>query len=217
MRVVMIHALAESIRPARLAFQEVSPKAEVVNLLDEGLLLDFKDKLTPALRRRMSQIICYCAEHGADGIGLACSVYTPMVGAAQDLVEVPLVSSYGPVISDALEAGPRVGIVASVPATLHDADRHLRKAAKERGLTVEPLLCLAEDLVPVMREEGEEGLRRRLCAEVAKLAPQVDVVLLAQFSLAAVLSEVRGISPVPVLSPPHSSARRLKELLSLSN
>jgi Asp/Glu/hydantoin racemase len=214
MRVVMIHALAESIRPARIAFEEIFPKAEVVNLLDEGLLLDFKDKLTPALRRRMSQIICYCAEHGADGIGLACSVYTPMVEAAQELVDVPVVSSYGPVISDALEAGPRVGIVASVPATLRDADQHLRRAADERGLTVEPLLCLAEDLIPVMRAEGEEGLRRRLCEEVAQLAPKVDVVLLAQFSLAAVLDDVRAVSPVPVLSPPHSGARRLKELLA---
>ena len=68
MRVVMIHPRAESIRPARIAFEEIFPKAEVVNLLDEGLLLDFKDKLTPSLRRRMSPIICYCAEHGADGI-----------------------------------------------------------------------------------------------------------------------------------------------------
>lgn len=210
----MIHALAESIRPAKLAFQEVFPQAEVVNLLDEGLLLDFQDELTPALRRRMSQLICYCAEHGADGIGLACSVYTPMVDAARELVEVPLVSSYGPVIADALEAGPRVGIVASVPATLRDAEQYLHRAAKERGLTVEPRLCLAEDLIPVMREEGEEGLRRRLCEEVAQLAPQVDVVLLAQFSLAAVLSDVRQVSPIPVLSPPHSSAHRLKELLA---
>lgn len=111
----MIHALAESIRPAQLAFQETFPDAEVVNLLDEGLLLDFKDQLTPDLRRRMSQIICYCAEHGADGIGLACSVYTPMVEAASELVDVPVVSSYGPVIADALNAGPRIGIVASVP------------------------------------------------------------------------------------------------------
>ncbi|PKB83320.1 MAG: hypothetical protein BZY88_02430 [SAR202 cluster bacterium Io17-Chloro-G9] len=77
-----------------------------------------------------------------------------------------------------------------------------------------PRLCLAEDLIPVMRQEGEEGLRRRLCEEVAQLASHVDVVMLAQFSLAAVLSDVRKASPVPVLSPPHSSARRLKQLLA---
>ena len=36
MRVVMIHALAESIPPVKLAFMEEFPEAEVINLLDEG-------------------------------------------------------------------------------------------------------------------------------------------------------------------------------------
>ena len=71
MRVVMIHAVAESIPPVKLAFNDIFPEAEVVNLLDEGLLLDFVDHVTPKLRRRMSEMICYCAEHGADAIGLA--------------------------------------------------------------------------------------------------------------------------------------------------
>ena len=39
MRIVMIHAVAESLPPVQLAFREVFPEAEVVNLLDEGLLL----------------------------------------------------------------------------------------------------------------------------------------------------------------------------------
>ena len=52
MRVVMIHALAESIPPVRLAFQDEFPEAQVVNLLDEGLLADFQGQLTPNLRRR---------------------------------------------------------------------------------------------------------------------------------------------------------------------
>ena len=40
MRVVMIHAVAESMQPTKLAFQEVFPEAELVNLLDGGLFLD---------------------------------------------------------------------------------------------------------------------------------------------------------------------------------
>ena len=64
MRIVMIHALAESIPPVRLAFQDVFPEAAVINLLDEGLFIDFKDKLTPKLRRRMSELTCYSEEHG---------------------------------------------------------------------------------------------------------------------------------------------------------
>ena len=49
MRVVMIHALAESIPPVRLAFQDEFPEAEVINLLDEGLLIDFPGSITPNL------------------------------------------------------------------------------------------------------------------------------------------------------------------------
>ena len=214
MRVTMIHAIAESIPPVRLAFAEEFPEAEVVNVLDEGLLFDYDDKLTPHLRRRMSNLIGYCQDNKADAIGLACSVYAPVVDSARDLVDVPLVSSYGPVMTDAVAAGPRVGLIASVAAALSDSEHYLKLGGEEAGVPVEPVLCLAEDLIAVMRAEGQPGLERRLEQEVMKLAPDVDVVLLTQFSFAAALEHLKKVSPVPVLSAPHSSARTLKWLLS---
>ena len=45
------------------------------------------------------------------------------------------------------------------------------------------------------------------------MAPDVDVVLLSQFSFATALDHLRAVSPVPVLSAPHSSARALKKML----
>ena len=214
MRVTMIHAIPESIPPVRLAFSEEFPEAEVVNVLDEGLLIDFDDNLTPNLRRRMSNLIGYCQDNKADAIGLACSVYAPVVDSAKELVNVPLVSSYGPVMAEAVAAGARIGLIASVVATMRDSEYYLRLAAEEAGKVIEPHLCLAEDLIAVMRAEGQQGLERRLEEEVLKLAPDVDVVLLAQFSFAAALAHLKKISPVPVLSAPHSSARTLKKLLS---
>lgn len=214
MRIVMIHALAESIPPVRLAFQDEFPEAEVINLLDEGLFIDFDDRLTPKLRRRMSDLICYSEEHGADGIGLACSVYAPVVESARELVDVPVFSSYGPVMAEAVGKGPRVGIIASVPATLRDSEYYLLNAAKERGISIEPKLCLAEDLIPILRKEGEAGFSRRLTEEVTQMEPEVDSVLLSQFSMTTALSHVRGVVNVPVLSAPHCSALAFKKLLS---
>lgn len=213
MRVTMIHAIPESIPPVRLAFDGEFPEAEIINVLDETLLIDFNDQLTPPLRQRMSKLIAYCRDNQADAIGLACSVYAPVVDTEKDQIDVPLVSSYGPVMADAVAAGNRVGLIASVAATLSDAEYYLRLAAKEVGKTVEPYLCLAEDLVTVMRAEGQAALERRLEEEVMKLAPNVDVILLGQFSFAAALSHLQNVSPVPVLSAPHSSARALKALL----
>ena len=214
MRVTMIHAIAESIPPVRLAFDEEFPEAEVINVLDESLLVDFDDQLTPDLRRRITNIIGYCQDNKADAIGLACSVYAPVVESAKDLVHVPLVSSYGPVMADAVTAGPRIGLIASVASTMQDSKYYLHLAADEAGVEIEPQLCLAEDLIPVMRAEGQSGLERRLEEEVLKIASKIDVVLLTQFSFAAALAHLEKVSPIPVLSAPHSSARTLKKLLS---
>ena len=79
MHVVMIHALAGSIHPTKLAFRDEFPDAELVNVMDDSLLPDFGDSLTPNLRRGMSQLIYYGAEYGADAVGLACSVYALVV------------------------------------------------------------------------------------------------------------------------------------------
>ena len=214
MRVTMIHAIAESIPPVRLAFDEEFPEAEVINVLDESLLVDFDDQLTPDLRRRITNIIGYCQDNKADAIGLACSVYAPVVESAKDLVHVPLVSSYGPVMANAVTAGPRIGLIASVASTMQDSKYYLHLAADEAGVEIEPQLCLAEDLITVMRAEGQSGLERRLEEEVLKIASKVDVVLLTQFSFAAALAHLEKVSPIPVLSAPHSSARTLKKLLS---
>ena len=213
MRVVMIHALAESIPPVRLAFQDEFPDAEVINLLDEGLLIDFPGNITPNLRRRMSDLICYSRDHNADAIGLACSVYAPVVDSARDLVEVPLVSSYGPVVEEAVAAGPRVGVIATNEATMSDSEYYLKLAANDMDREVRVIKRLATDLIQVLRQDGQAGFEKRLEEEVLALAPDVDVVLLSQFSFATALEHLRRVSPVPVLSAPHSSARTIKRML----
>ena len=213
MRVVVIHALAESLPPVRTAFSQIFPETEVINLLDEGLLIDFDDTLTPKLLRRMSRLVEYSADHGANAIALACSVYAPAVDTIKQLVDIPLVSSYGPVMADAVAAGPKVGIIASVPATIRDAEHYLRQTAAEHEVQVEPFPRLAEDLIPVLRHQGEAAFKKRLSEEVNALAEQVDAVLLGQFSFSTALDYISSRCPVPVLSAPHSSARRLKDLL----
>ena len=216
MRVVMIHAVAGSIHPAKLAFQDEFPDAELVNVMDDSLLTDYGDNITAKLRRRMSQLICYCAEHGADAVGLACSVYAPVVESARDLVDIPVLSSYEAVMDDAISFGRRIGIIASVPATLRDSEYYLGKAAEQRGTTVEPQLSLDEHLMQLMNIDGQEEFRQRLAEAVRQMAPGVDAILLSQFSMATALADLRKITDVPLLSAPHSSARRFRELLTVA-
>jgi Asp/Glu/hydantoin racemase len=137
-----------------------------------------------------------------------------MVEMVRGMVDVPVVSSYGPVMAEVVQAGHRIGLIAAVPATLRDAEYFLQQAARESGKLVDAYPRLAEDLMVVKHREGEAAYCRRLAEEVEKLAPHVDAVLLTQFSMASALSHLQSIASVPVLSAPHSSARRLRGLLS---
>jgi Asp/Glu/hydantoin racemase len=215
MRVVMIHAVAGSIHPAETAFRDEFPDAELVNVMDDSLLTDYGDSINSRLRRRMSQLICYCAEHGADAVGLACSVYAPVVESARHLVDIPVLSSYEAVMDDAVSYGSRIGIIASVAATLRDSEYYLRQTAKQRGLTVDPQLLLDEDLMQLMKVDGQEEFRQRLSGAVRRMAPGLDAILLSQFSMATALSDLREVTDLPLLSAPHSSARRFKQLLTV--
>ncbi|MDA0733850.1 MAG: aspartate/glutamate racemase family protein [Chloroflexi bacterium] len=216
MRVTMIHAVAGSIHPTQMAFRDEFPDAELVNVMDDSLLADYGDNITAKLRRRMSQLICYCADHGADAVGLACSVYAPVVESARNLVDIPVLSSYEAVMDDAVSYGSRIGIIASVAATLRDSKYYLQKAAEQRGTTVEPQPLLDENLMRLMSIDGQEEFRQSLAEAVQRMAPGVDAILLSQFSMATALPHLREITNVPLLSAPHSSARRFKELLTVA-
>jgi Asp/Glu/hydantoin racemase len=116
-------------------------------------------------------------------------------------------------MAEAVAAGSRVGVIATNKATMSDAEHYLKVAAQEAGREVVVKQRLAADLIQVLRDKGHQAFEKRLEQETLTLSTEADVVLLSQFSFATALDHLRKISPVPVLSAPHSSARRLKKML----
>lgn len=218
-RVVIIHAVQESIPPVRQAFSNLLPDAQVVNLLDEGLLIDFQSSggLNPDLRRRMCSLIRYAEESGAAAVGLGCSVYAPVVETALKLVNIPVISSYEAVMAEAVEQGNRVGLIATNTNTIQDARQHLMHAGQELGDQINVHECVNEELFRVMRSGGADAYRQLLLREVEALGPNVEAVVLAQFSMASALPYLTEKASVPVLSAPHASARKIRHLLNLQS
>ena len=213
----MIHAVQESIPPVRQAFRHILSDAQLVNLLDEGLLIDFQSAggLNPDLCRRMCSLIGYAEESGAVAVGLGCSVYAPVVETALKLVNIPVISSYEAVMAEAVEHGNRVGLIATNTSTIQDARQHLMHAGQERGDQIDVHECVSEELFSVMRSEGADAYQRLLLREVEALAPNVEAVVLAQFSMASALPYLTEWASVPVFSAPHASARKIRHLLNL--
>ena len=77
-RIALVHAGAVSIPPIELAFQQLWPEAQIMNLLDDSLFLDRgAGALPPAMTERFVTLGRYAAASGADGILFTCSAFAP--------------------------------------------------------------------------------------------------------------------------------------------
>ena len=77
-------------------------------------------------------------------------------------------------------------------------------------------LVLDEHLMQLMNIDGQEEVRQSLYGTVQRMASGVNAILLSQVLMATALSHLQEITDVPLLSAPHSSARRFKQLLTMA-
>jgi len=213
-RVVLIHAVPVAIQPILDAFKEGWPEAEVSNLLDDGLTgaLSREGGLTSHIVQRICDLATYAAKTGADGILFSCSAFTPAMDVAKELVTIPVLKPDEAMIATALETGRRIGVVATMPAAATTQAEQLQAAA-ERGKTIQVTTAVPTGALAALNA-GDAATHDRLIADAAeRLAPDVDVICLAQFSMARARAVAQARVRVPVLTSPAAAVARLKAML----
>jgi Asp/Glu/hydantoin racemase len=215
-RITLIHAVTVAIPPVLEAFREGWPEAEVANLLDDGLTgaLAREGGLTPRLVQRIRDLAAYAARSGADGILFTCSAFTPAMDRAREDVSIPVLKPDEAMFAAALDAGRRIGVVATFPGTIPVAEPQIRAAAAARSVDVAIESVAVPEAFKALNA-GDTSTHDRLIVEAAvALAPRVDVICLAQFSMARARSAVRSRVTIPVLTSPVAAVDRLRSLLA---
>jgi Asp/Glu/hydantoin racemase len=218
-RIVLIHAVTVAIQPILDAFKEGWPEAEITNLLDDGLTgaLSREGALTPRIVQRICDLATYAAKTGADGILFTCSAFTPAMDVARQLVTIPVLKPDEAMISTAMDAGRRIGVLATLPATAPTQAAQLQAAAAERGKTIQVETAAIPEALKALNA-GDAATHDRLIAEAAeRLAHAVDVICLAQFSMARARPAVKAKVGVPVLTSPSSAVASLKAILTANS
>lgn len=208
LRIALIHALPHSIAPIEEAFRRLWPEPPVrMNLLDDSLSSDL-ERSERGLDARMTGRFLALAEYaigtGAQGILFTCSAFGPCIDAVKaKWPGVPVLKPNEAMIEDAVRAGSRIGLVATFAPTLQSMP-----AEFPPGATVIP--ALAEGALDALAG-GDVERHDRLAAQAAqRIAPQCDVIALAQFSLARAASVVARSVDRPVLTTPDSAVRLLR-------
>lgn len=185
--------------------REVMPAVEVFNMVDESLIRNTvaANRLTPQTALRLVQHLKSAAEAGADVILVTCSSVGPAVEAAQQFLDIPVLRVDTPMANRAIDIGPRIGVVATLATTLQPTVALVEREARLRGklITVQSVLC---DGAFAAVAAGDTATHDRLVAAgISELLPQVDVIVLAQASMARAANTIPAAArTAPILSSP---------------
>jgi Asp/Glu/hydantoin racemase len=215
-RIVLIHAVRTAIPPILHAFREGWPEAQVSNLLDDDLMPAYNREggVTPRIVQRICELALYAARTGADGILFTCSVFPQAEDLAKRLVAIPVLKPDEAMIAAALDAGKRIGVVATNPPAAPAAEMQLKATAAARQMDIEVVTALADGAFAA-GNAGDSETHDRLVVEAAeRIADSVDVICFAQVSMALARAQAQARVRVPVLTSPVTAVARLKAILT---
>jgi Asp/Glu/hydantoin racemase len=187
------------------------------NMLDESLLrITIREgNLSAATMRRLTGMVWSAVDAGADAVVVTCSSLGPAVEAARPLCPVPLFRIDEGMAIEAVETSQRIGVLATLRTTLDPTADLIRRTAARLGHDCVIISVLCEGAFERLSQGDTEGHDRIVSQSLRDLAPQVDVLLLAQASMARVLPSVRdAIGAVPILTSPEIGMRHLCKTLT---
>jgi Asp/Glu/hydantoin racemase len=182
------------------------PGVAVFNLVDDSLIKDVirHGHLRPQTARRVTQHVAAAEDAGADYILVTCSSIGAAVETAATLSGVPVLRVDQPMADQAVKSAKRVGVIATLPTTLEPTADLIRRRAAAANRDIELTARLCEGAFDALMSGDSATHDAMVAAALRELSSQVDVIALAQASMARVvdtLSENERSTPI-LASPP---------------
>ncbi|RFC68018.1 MULTISPECIES: aspartate/glutamate racemase family protein [Mesorhizobium] len=220
-RIALIHALEESVAPARIAFAETWPEAFCFDLLDTSLSVDraLAGELDAAMMQRFATLANYASTSTgkggkAAGILFTCSAFGPAIDAIKARLTIPVLRPNEAAFSQALEKGTRFLLMVSFQPSEATLKAEFEEMARQRGKSISLTTVVVEGAMQALKS-GDSPQHDALLAEAAaRYAGLVDTVVLGQFSQARARSAVQRSMPgATVLTTPHSAVVEMRRLV----
>jgi Asp/Glu/hydantoin racemase len=190
------------------------PDVEVFHMVDESLIRNTvaAGRLEKITARRVIAMVDSAGLAGADAVLVTCSSIGAAVTAAAGLFDFPVVRVDDAMAEKAVESGGRVGVLATLRTTLEPTTELVRSKAAGKDVVIVDHLCEGA-FNAVMAGDGAKH-DAMVSAGLLVLQEKVDVIVLAQASMARVLGKMEpGALRVPVLSSPELAVQRVASLM----
>ena len=215
-KLAIIHTTSATVDSMKALAAEMLPASELVNFVDDSILPQLGQNggdLTE-VEERLVHYARFAEEVGADVILEACSSVGELVAKMQSAVSIPIVRIDEGMAEQAVQRGKRLGVAATLPTTLEPTTRLLRAKAQAAGEQVDVTSLLIEGAYQKLMAGDREGHDNLLVEKLQELARSMDVVVLAQASMARVLPRLSVAEQDKILVSPQLATERVKNIVA---
>ena len=191
-QIALIHTSPSMIPVFKALADEVLPGHKIFNMVDESLLCDIIAHACcpPATAKRLVGHVMAADEAGAQFVLVTCSSMGRAVEASRTLVGAKVLRVDEPMADRAVASGRRIGVIATLPSTLEPTAALIRSRAAAVGKEIQ----LATQVVDGAFDAVISGKGARhdelVGAALRAMAKSVDVIVLAQASMARVVESL---------------------------
>ena len=215
-KLAIIHTTSATVETMKTLAAEYLPDAELVNFVDDSILpqLGRNGGNLADVEERMIHYARFAEQVGADVILEACSSVGEVVSKMQSAVSIPIVRIDEAMAEQAVQRGEHLGVAATLSTTLQPTTRLLRAKAQVAGKQVEITPLLIEGAYQKLMAGDRDGHDNLLVEKLQDLARTVDIIVLAQASMARVLPRLSAADRDKILVSPRLAMERVKNVVT---
>ncbi|HTR42577.1 MAG TPA: aspartate/glutamate racemase family protein [Pseudomonadales bacterium] len=201
----LIHTSATLVPVFAQLCKEKLPGVETFNIADDSLVKGIiaAGSLTAQISRRVASYLESAELAGADYIMVTCSSIGPAVEAGAKLIGVPVLRVDQPMADEAVMTGKKIGVIATLRTTLEPTADLISRRAEAAGKKIELTSRLCEGAFDALMSGDAAKHDTMVAGALKELSQQVDVIVLAQASMARVVDGLpEADKRVPILASP---------------
>jgi Asp/Glu/hydantoin racemase len=214
-KLAIIHTTPVTIEPLKDLAARIIGDCEIINLVDDSILPQLSQNGGNILEiaERWENYAKTAEQLGAECILNACSSIGELVTSIQPKIVTPIVRIDDAMAEFAVNSADRIGVAATLETTLRPTLELLKKKAEKQEKQIEFEPILVESAYQKLLANDKEGHDSDLSAALKKLAEKVDIVVLAQASMARVVSTFPPEEQSRFVTSPELGMRAVKHIL----
>ncbi|SDO39147.1 Asp/Glu/Hydantoin racemase [Paenibacillus sp. yr247] len=214
-KLAIIHTTPVTVDSLKALAAELLPGVHVMNWVDDSILpqLAANGGQIDEIEDRFRQYALIAEKAGASCILSACSSIGELVARVQPQLQIPIIRIDDAMAEFAVSSAQTIGVAATLETTLQPTKRLISGKAEQAGKDVRIESIVAKSAYQKLLTGDKEGHDEELAAVLRSLAAKTGVVVLAQASMARVISQFASEEQKQFLSSPRLGMLRVKQVM----